>query len=264
MDYFSGVEFLGFGGNEHYASWSTRNIKDYYTLQYAHTGYMHLGLDSDKNVQKYEAPFAWLMYKGRYFRFGNPDNTTWGHYYIMFRGARVDEFLRSGLYPIDMDPPVIRISNPAKFLNYILVLQEHLRYSSDKNDIAVHMLEGLLLQLHNQKTYKLGKHLSNRVHHLADKISKNPDSTWDFKRESAKMNISYSHFRSVFKDELGCPPHQFALRCKLRFAADMLRDKNKSIEEIASETGFNNIFYFNRLFKKYCRLPPSRYRKEIL
>ena len=75
MNYFGGLEFLGFGAIERYSHWMTRNIKDYYTLQYAHTGSMHLGTDSDENVRKYEAPFAWLMYKKRYFRFGNPDGS---------------------------------------------------------------------------------------------------------------------------------------------------------------------------------------------
>ena len=265
MNFFSGVEFLGFGAYPCYSAWDTRNIKDYYTLQYIHSGSLHIGLDNDKNVRKYEAPFAWLMYKKRYFRFGNPDNSPWDHYYVAFRGPRINEYIKKGLYPITLEPPIIKISNSVKFLNDMLELQECLKAYPQKTELAVHMLEGLLLQLHTQPPVSdANKNFSKKIHSLANKINLSPMDEWDFDETARKMSLSYSHFRALFRDEIGCPPHQYVLRCRLGRAAEMLSGfRDKSIKEIAEKAGFENLYYFNRIFRKYYHLPPARYRKEM-
>lgn len=265
MKYFSGVEFLGFGAHPVYSNWDTRTLKDYHSLQYVHSGHLHIGLDNDKNVRRYEGPFAWLMYKNRYFRYGNPDGTPWAHYYVLFRGPRINEYIKKGLYPITLEPPIIKISNSVKFLNDILLLQECLKTFPAKQDLAVHMLEGILLQLHMQPpSQDINNNFSKEMHILATKINVSPMSTWDFEGTARKMGLSYSHFRLLFRNEMGCPPHQYVLRCKLGRAAAMLSEhKSKSIKEIAEETGFENLFYFNRVFRKYYHLPPARYRREM-
>lgn len=265
MNYFSDLEFVGYGAYPIYSDWSFRNFKDYYSIQYIHSGHLHIGLDNDKNVHRYEGPFAWLMYKNRYCRFGNPDGTPWAHYYVLFRGPRMEEYIEKGLYPLNLDPPVIKISNSVKFLNDMLKLQEYLKTFPSKPDLAVHMLEGLLLQLHMQPpSQDQNNNFSKEIHVLAEKISVFPVKDWDFEETARKMSLSYSHFRALFKNEMGCPPHQYVLKCRLGKAAGMLSEhKSRSIKQIAEETGFENLYYFNRMFRKYYHLPPARYRKEI-
>ena len=92
-DYFSGLDFLFWGAKPDHTEWIFRNPADYYTLQYVHSGSMHIGLDNDKNIVRYEAPFAWLMYKGRFFRCGNPDGSKWDHYFVAFKGPRMQKFI---------------------------------------------------------------------------------------------------------------------------------------------------------------------------
>jgi AraC-like DNA-binding protein len=36
-----------------------------------------------------------------------------------------------------------------------------------------------------------------------------------------------------------------------------------SIEEVAEKVGFNDQFYFSRLYHKYRGMPPSEYRRNI-
>ncbi|MBO5991299.1 MAG: helix-turn-helix domain-containing protein [Lentisphaeria bacterium] len=46
-------------------------------------------------------------------------------------------------------------------------------------------------------------------------------------------------------------------------AARALTSGNETIYNIAAETGFQDPFYFSRIFKKYYRLSPLQYRKEF-
>ena len=44
----------------------------------------------------------------------------------------------------------------------------------------------------------------------------------------------------------------------------MLGDDKLSIEEIAEKVGYNDYFYFTKVFKKNTGISPSKYRKNLL
>lgn len=263
-DYFSGLDFLFCGSCPENTAWMNRKIEDYYTLQYAHSGSMHIGLDDDKNIIRYEAPFAWLMYKGRYFRFGSNDGTKWGHYYVAFKGPRMDRFIESNLYQIKLEPPIVKIHNPDYFLKQMLNLFDCIKASPQKKETAVNLLEGLLLTMHQQDEKKsLDSFHADELLKLSSKIIQNPEADWDFAREAAKINVSYSHFRMLFRSLLGSPPQQFLIDSKLKKAETLLRTTLKSISEIAEESGIGSVYYFSRLFAKHYHMPPCRYRNDV-
>ena len=47
---------------------------------------------------------------------------------------------------------------------------------------------------------------------------------------------------------------------RLEEAEKQLRESDKSILEIALDCGFENVTYFNRLFKRKHGIPPGKYR----
>lgn len=47
----------------------------------------------------------------------------------------------------------------------------------------------------------------------------------------------------------------------MTMAATLLRDISLTINEICERTGFNDISYFSKSFKKVIQLTPSEYRK---
>jgi AraC-like DNA-binding protein len=263
-DFFSGLDFVGWGGKPEGQLWTTRNLKDYYTLQYAHTGHMHLALDDERNLKLYKAPFAWLMYKGRFFRYGNEDGTTWGHYFVAFKGPRMKKYLSSGLYPLSVDPPVFPIDEPEKFLDSMMRLQRCLGANPQDKAKAVNILEGMLLSLRSRRN-KARKEtpFSQSLAVLADEIKFKPELEWDFKEEAAKLNLSYVHFRALFKAETGLPPVQYVINARMNMAEKLLLNSELSLEDISERTGVNNVYYFNRLFKKHYHIPPARYRAEF-
>ena len=45
-------------------------------------------------------------------------------------------------------------------------------------------------------------------------------------------------------------------------SAELLRRSDARIGEIALQTGFDNISYYNRTFRKYMHMTPSQFRQS--
>jgi len=81
--------------------------------------------------------------------------------------------------------------------------------------------------------------------------------------EYAKMaSMSVSTFKRFFKHVFGSPPGQYIINKKLSLAALLLKKSNKSIQEVAYESGFENAAHFTRMFSKKYKISPSKFREE--
>jgi AraC-like DNA-binding protein len=80
-------------------------------------------------------------------------------------------------------------------------------------------------------------------------------------REMAmKSELSTSHFSSVFHKTTGMPPMEYFIRLKLEKACAALSDSEMKIKDIASMLGYEDPYYFSRLFKKHLNMSPFQYR----
>ena len=83
--------------------------------------------------------------------------------------------------------------------------------------------------------------------------------------ELAKIsNISTTYFRRVFTKLYGIAPLRYIEIRKIENAKEFLASAEFSVTEIAAMTGFKDIYYFCRVFKKITGFSPSSYRKEVL
>jgi AraC-like DNA-binding protein len=78
---------------------------------------------------------------------------------------------------------------------------------------------------------------------------------------AAVANISLSHYFVLFKRTTGCGPIDFFIRLRMRRARQLLETTSMTIKEIAGELGYEDPFYFSRLFKSVNGVAPSDYRK---
>ena len=74
--------------------------------------------------------------------------------------------------------------------------------------------------------------------------------------------FSESHFMRYFKETMGTSFIDYLCNYRLTMASRMLLASESSILSIAEETGFDNLSYFNRTFKKQYSVTPSHYRKR--
>ncbi|MDD3368207.1 MAG: AraC family transcriptional regulator [Lachnospiraceae bacterium] len=71
---------------------------------------------------------------------------------------------------------------------------------------------------------------------------------------------SESHFMKFFKNNMGISFIQYLNQYRLDMARHFLTSTSMSVLEVASESGFDNISYFNRLFKQKYGITPRQLR----
>lgn len=260
MDYFDGLRFLHWDHVPKYSAMIHRLFGDYYCLQFNYAGRFRFSM-GQRRFRMYEGPHAWITFPAERCRYGSPKGETRDHRYVAFAGKRTGSYVKHGLLDVqDLSAPVA-VTDPDRFADEMDRLIEALE--RHRTSTAVHLLEGLLLQLHFQPPAKRLHHLSPGIHALARAIVENPGRDWDMREEARKLCISVAHFRRVFHQMLQVAPGTFLQRSRLQKAAALLRDTSETISFIADEVGIRDVHYFNRLFCRQYQMPPARYRKHL-
>lgn len=79
---------------------------------------------------------------------------------------------------------------------------------------------------------------------------------------AAQSMISKSSALNLFRRYLHITPVNYLINYRLKQAALLLSHTEKKVSTISAETGFHNVDYFCRTFKKHYQVTPGEYRKE--
>ena len=80
-------------------------------------------------------------------------------------------------------------------------------------------------------------------------------------RYAELCDISESYFHMLFKKWSGLSPVDYRNHLRVAHAKSMLHNTSMSICEIANAVGFEDQFYFSRVFKTITGVSPQKYRK---
>lgn len=75
--------------------------------------------------------------------------------------------------------------------------------------------------------------------------------------------MSEGQFCRFFKSMTRQTPIDYINSYRIRQAAELLRETDRKISDIALEVGFDNISYFIRVFRKAMQCSPSEFRKQL-
>ena len=261
MDFFDDLEIslAGYVSDDHCRT----HIPRYYGIQYNQAGTLELKIgDGPKRIVS--GSFAFITHPGVQFTYKLHPEEKHNYYAICFSGERVQKYLESGF--LSLQPVIYPIPDSQKFMQTILDLIA-IRRSGGPREMCVNLLENLLLQIHfngeRKRPVKITPYQIQTLKDLAEKIRRNYGESWDFSAEAQKIFISNRHFRTLFAQVNDFPPLHFLLRVRLEKAAERLIHTQDTIKAISDECGFQDRFYFSRLFKKYYHLSPQQYRLEF-
>ena len=84
----------------------------------------------------------------------------------------------------------------------------------------------------------------------------------DLKIENISMKsfLSRNYFCKLFKECTGMTAIEYIQKLRIRKACDLLKKTDKTVLEIAEQVGYNDIKFFNEVFKRYVGKTPGAYR----
>ena len=98
----------------------------------------------------------------------------------------------------------------------------------------------------------INKAISFMKKHIHEKISR--------EQLLATMQVSSSHLTQMFKRSTGYAPIEYFLRLKMHAVSRDLYFSKLPIRDIAGTYGFEDPYYFSRIFKKITGMAPARFR----
>jgi len=93
---------------------------------------------------------------------------------------------------------------------------------------------------------QLNLHQDITVTHLAERANQHPD-----------------YFSRLFQKYTGERPMKYIHEKRIERAQYLMVTTGMTYAEIAAKTGFENIFYFSKIFKKITCISPGQYKKQI-
>lgn len=79
---------------------------------------------------------------------------------------------------------------------------------------------------------------------------------------AGRVNLSPSHFSTVFSHETGETFRDYVARLRIDRAKELLRTTSLKSFEVAYQSGYNNPHYFSYIFRKNTGLTPQQFRSQ--
>lgn len=101
-----------------------------------------------------------------------------------------------------------------------------------------------------------------KINMLLDYIHENYDKPISTSNLAKLHYVTESHLCRVFRQFVGMTILEYINRFRIEKSAILLANTDESISDIAQSVGYDNLNYFDRLFKKYKNMPPKEYRQR--
>jgi AraC-like DNA-binding protein len=80
---------------------------------------------------------------------------------------------------------------------------------------------------------------------------------------SDQIGVSASRLNEIFKTHTGMTPYQYYIHIKINKASIILEEEDLPVQDVALRLGFDDPYYFSRLFRNKTGVVPSKWRKFV-
>lgn len=185
------------------------------------------------------------------------DENTWSTAWITFSGKFVESMLPRKTCVIDGNHSYIY--DIVTFLYEKYDQEDFYEYSSSTLYFILLKLQRLTNSADNITVFKGNPRgqVFRSIKYINEHFTQ--DLPVSFLAEQCK--ISEEYYCRVFKKIVGTPPLSYINSLRINRACDMLKKHpDITIENVAKDCGFNNISYFNRVFKSQTCFTPGTFR----
>jgi AraC-like DNA-binding protein len=195
--------------------------------------------------------------------YGSDPDDPWDILWFHFEGQLADEFvaaIRAGRGPrlaLGLDPELRD--------RWIGLIMTHSTKSPEavlRCHTELYALLGLILyrlqrrvSVPDQTAQFDASHLQTYIHHhLTESLTLN--------RLAREVNLSVPHFVRLFKRQFKVSPIYYVIQKRIAHACSLLTETALPLKQISQAVGYDDPFYFSRMFKKMMGVNPTEYRRR--
>ena len=138
-----------------------------------------------------------------------------------------------------------------------IIKREDLNSILERKNIALNMILKLNQRQEAREKHRRGSSIEKIITYMRENYKKELSVSECARR----ANLSETHFRRLFKQHTGRSPKEFLISLRISEAKELL-SRGASIKETALLVGWEDEFYFMRIFKKINGISPGRFQRN--
>lgn len=208
---------------------------------------------------------AMIIPPGTPHLYHSDEDDPWAVFWVHFDGAQTETVLKS--LDIHAKNPVLYVPDTDRIQQAFEDLYACLNYHfSDAGLLA--MTSELLrllsrLKLHQGFVTPQRQSAENRVMDTIPFMEQHLDLSLTLNDLSVHSGQSIPYYSKLFKERTNQSPMNYYIQLKIRKACALLDQTDFTIRQIAESLGYDDPYYFSRLFKKIQGHSPTAYRQTV-
>lgn len=215
----------------------------------------------DGPVQQVRKGSLFFVGPGAEYHYGPPPHASWEEYNVTFEGERVAELIGSGLI---REGVVLQVGTDPRWERMLGNIMDLMESGVPANaDKASLLLQTLLLEFALAHDPENGGVRDGAETALLEEIALHLHEPVDAEKMAKRLGMSVSTLRRQIKSYTGYPLNEYVHRMKIAEAKRRLLNSSASVKEIALSLGYQDVYYFSRLFRKLEGVSASEFRERI-
>lgn len=213
-------------------------------------------------MQRIEAGTILLLFPGeRHLYYPDPE-TGWKEMWVGFRGTQAKTMIE---HFFSREQPLLRVGVRESIVSLYQEIMGHA-----ENDVrgyqqviagAIAHLLGRIYYNRINFTHRGNKNL-DKINQAQLLLRENISTRISPAEIAARLSMSYSLLRNLFKQITGVSMSSYQQHLKLNLAKELLTNSTKNISEIAYETGFESVSRFCCFFRQHMQVTATEFRAK--
>jgi len=214
----------------------------------------------DTEYELYPNTFI-IIPKNTPHHYKSSDTDPWSIYWVHFTGAQGDELYERYLERKLVVSPFPFNEDIIKDFDKIFGLLEHSFELKQLEVINIKALNFLASFVYFKETNPSLQGDNVTTASMAF-MKMNLDKQYSLTELAKQQHLSVTQYARLFKHETGNSPIHYFNQLKIQKSCQYLYFTDRSIKEICAEFGFDDQYYFSRLFKKLMGISPAKYKDK--
>ena len=233
-------------------------------LIYCLQGKGHFKVD-DRYFEISSNQFVIIPATDKYLCYWADKDDPWTIYWIHYTGDGISAFNKA--FKVNINNRPMYVPYNVKGLDIWQSIYHILENGFSNDNIRnatfhlYHLLATFLFPRAETKTLRKGH--QDLVARVINSMRDNIAQKLSVEELAAENNMSVSHFSALFRKATGMTPIDYFISIKMQKACELLHTSDERINIIGAQLGYDDQYYFSRIFKKSIGSSPSSYRLSL-